>query len=113
MHEAHTKAALPPVVAKPEASAASPPAAEALDEGQFISFRCRQCGQEIEAPLEQVGAPNECPTCGKPLVVPYTSEAGTIWYQERTIRPEKLPPTPSAVEAMKGRTIRIELPDDL
>ena len=60
-----------------------------------------------------VGAPNECPTCGENLIVPYTSEPGTIWYQDRKTSPEKLPPTPSAIAAMKGRTIRIELPDDL
>jgi nucleoid DNA-binding protein/DNA-directed RNA polymerase subunit RPC12/RpoP len=119
--DAAVAAAAPNPAPAPALSAAAPspamtPAAaatDALDEGQFISFRCKTCGQEIEAPLEMVGAPNECPTCGENLIVPYTSEAGTIWYQKRTTSPETLPPSPGAVAAMKGRTIRIELPDDL
>ena len=108
---ASTPAAPPP---PPLQSSATPPAAApaAVDDGQFISFRCKNCGQEIEAPLEMVGASNECPTCGENLIVPYTSEEGTVWYQARVTSPEALPPTPSAVAAMKGRTIRIELPDD-
>lgn len=101
----------PPAAATPPPPAAPTPAAS--DEGLFISFRCKACGQEIEAPIEMVGGPNECPTCGENLVVPYTSEEGTIWYQNRQDAPEKLPPSSSAIAAMKGRTIRIELPDDL
>ena len=58
-----------------------------------------------------VGNPNECPTCGESLVVPYASEPGTIWFQERG-RSEKAA-SPEAVAVMKGRTIRIELPDDV
>ena len=60
-----------------------------------------------------IGTPNECPTCGERLMVPFTSEEGTAWYQARAKTPQKLPPTASAVAAQKGRTIRIELPDDL
>jgi nucleoid DNA-binding protein/DNA-directed RNA polymerase subunit RPC12/RpoP len=101
----------PPAAATPPPPSAPAPAAS--DEGLFISFRCKACGQEIEAPIEMVGGPNECPTCGENLVVPYTSEEGTIWYQNRQDAPEKLPPSSSAIAAMKGRTIRIELPDDL
>jgi len=101
----------PPTPSTPAASA--PAVVDAVEEGQFISFRCKNCSQEIEAPLEMVGAPNECPSCGENLIVPYTSEPGTIWYQERTTTPEKLPPSPSTIAAMKGRTIRIELPDDI
>ena len=92
--------------------ATSLPAGEVPEDGLFVSFRCRDCGQEMEAPLEMIGAANECPSCGETLIVPATSEAGTIWYQQRVTSPEKLPPTPSAIAAMKGRTIRIELPDD-
>jgi len=103
---------LQPSASSPTAAPAAAPTADASDDGQFISFRCKNCGQEIEAPLEMIGAPNECPTCGETLIVPYTSEEGTIWFQARVTSPEILPPTPSAVAAMKGRTIRIELPDD-
>ena len=112
-----------PIAQSPAPAASSPapapapaaPAASAVpaDEGIFVSFRCKNCGQEIEAPVEMVGAPNECPSCGESLLVPYTSEEGTIWYQSRTTSPEVLPPSPDTIAAMKGRTIRIELPDDL
>jgi DNA-directed RNA polymerase subunit RPC12/RpoP len=79
----------------------------------MISFRCKQCAQEIEAPLEMVGNPNECPTCGEGFVVPYMSEPGTIWYRApaESNKPAP-PPDEKALELMKGRTIRIELPDD-
>ena len=107
---------VPPPAARPKPAAPAEEAAVpalATDDGQYISFRCKNCGQEIEAPLDMVGAPNECPNCGENLIVPYISEEGTIWHQARATTPEKLPPSPSAIAAMKGRTIRIELPDDL
>lgn len=108
-------AAAPTAVVSAPAPAAELPAASspAPEDGQFISFRCKNCSQEIEAPLEMVGAPNECPSCGEELIVPYTSDPGTIWFQERATSPEKLPATSSAIAALKGRTIRIELPDDV
>ena len=87
------------------------PPRSATEEGPFVSFRCQQCSQEIEAPMEMVGNSNECPTCGESLVVPYTSEPGTLWYQER--RRAQKGATTEEVTQMKGRTIRIELPDDL
>jgi len=101
-------------VAKPAPPPALKPlsAAEPDDEGQFISFRCKNCNQEIEAPLEMVGAPNECPTCGENLMVPYLSEEGTVWFQTRAAIPETLPSSSNSIAAMKSRTIRIELPDD-
>ena len=84
-----------------------------IDEGPFISFLCKKCGQEIEAPLEMVGTPNECPTCAEHLTVPFTSEPGTTWFQARAMAPQKFVPTPASAASMKGRTIRIELPDDI
>ena len=113
-------AATPPVPAAmpagplPAQPAPQPEEGAAAGNAILISFRCTGCGQEIEAPLEMVGTPNECPTCGESLVVPYTSEPGTIWYRERMPTGAPAPaPTPQAVAAMKSRTIRIELPDDI
>ena len=83
------------------------------DDDQFISFRCKGCKQEIEALLDLVGAPSECPTCGEQLIIPYISEPGTIWYQKRITTREKAPATDSMSAAMMSRTIRIELPDDI
>jgi len=75
----------------------------------FISFRCKSCGQEIEAHLEMAGTATECPACGNPIQVPLTSEPGTLWGAETksaAVNDKK------SADAMKGRTIRIELSDD-
>ena len=72
----------------------------------FITFRCQSCGQEIEAYLDMAGNQLECPVCGHPLQVPLTPELGT-----RRNSDEGQNATETA--AMKGRTIRIELSDDL
>ncbi|MFZ4394920.1 MAG: HU family DNA-binding protein [Kiritimatiellia bacterium] len=104
---------IPPPVSLSKPSQPPPAPAPAAEEEQLISFRCKQCKQEIEATIEMVGAPNDCPTCGEHLVVPYSSETGTIWYQARTVNAAITTPLPSNMAAMKGRTIRIELPDDL
>lgn len=91
----------------------------------FISFRCASCEQEIEAPDDMAGTHSECPTCGNSIEVPYVSEPGTIWGRAvaKPSAPEtaaatgaqpQAEPTPSESDfAMKSRTIRIELPDDL
>jgi DNA-binding protein HU-beta len=107
--------AIPPT---PTPTAAPTPATQVIpaadDEGMFLSFRCTSCRQEIESPIEMAGSPNECPTCGESLVVPYTSEPGTVWHREPTSAtngPTQI--SPGLLAAMKGRTIRIELPDDL
>jgi nucleoid DNA-binding protein/DNA-directed RNA polymerase subunit RPC12/RpoP len=111
-----------PSLAQPPPKAAAPtpppPAAAPADEvvasaDTMISFRCKQCAQEIEAPLEMVGNPNECPTCGEGFVVPYMSDPGTIWYRAPSENNKPAPPPDEkSLELMKGRTIRIELPDD-
>ena len=90
----------------------------------LVSFRCGACGQEIEAPFDMAGTDSACPSCNGRIEVPYVSEPGTIW--GRAIQEPK-PPTapvesPDATpfadpapkdEAKMGRTIRIELPDDV
>ncbi len=43
-----------------------------------VSFKCKDCGGEIEAPAAAVGLTSECPVCGKPVVIPTESEPGTI-----------------------------------
>jgi len=96
----------------------------------LISFRCASCGQEIEAPNDMAGTQAECPTCGNAIEVPYISEPGTIWGRTVAAPAAATAPAPATdsgsaqpppaepmfVEpspAMKSRTIRIELPDDL
>lgn len=64
-------------------------------ENSFITFICHACHQEIEAPAATAGQTVECPACGAQLVVPAPGEG----------------PTQAQLDAMKSRTIRIELDD--
>ncbi len=79
-----------------------------VDETVFISFVCPVCRQEIEAPANMAQQETECPTCAGLIQVPAISEPGTLWY---TPIVNKNGPSKAQVEAMKSRTIRIELPD--
>ena len=62
---------------------------------KYVAFICTACHQEIEAPEDTAGQQVECPACGAKLVVPDRSQA----------------PTQAQLDAMKSRTIRIELSD--
>lgn len=65
------------------------------EEKLFVSFVCSTCRQEIEAEAAMVGQTVECPSCGARLVV----------------APADQSPTKAQQDAMKSRTIRIELSD--
>ena len=88
---------------------------------KFISFRCKACSQEIEAPMDMALVESECPSCGNSLKIPPVSEPGTIWGgplegtaagNGATSEAPLSSAEEAALEAMKSRTIRIELPDD-
>jgi len=68
------------------------------DENNFIAFVCSSCKQELEAPSDMVGQSVECPSCGAHLVVAAQSVS----------QPAS---TQAQLDAMKSRTIRIELGD--
>ena len=68
------------------------------DESNFVSFVCSSCKQELEAPSNMVGQSVECPSCGAHLVV-----APPV--------PAQQPSSQAQLDAMKSRTIRIELGD--
>lgn len=87
--------------------AAAPAAAPAGTEEHFVSFTCKSCGQEIEAPIDMAGSHDECPACGAAITVPYLSEPGT----SQALQADKAEAT--LIEAAKSRTLRIELPDDI
>jgi len=76
-------------------------------EKQVVSFICKGCKQEIEAPSEMAGSAAECPSCGMTFEVPFYSEEGTI----HAIATDKQ--ASDMAKAMKSRTIRIEVPDDI
>ena len=65
------------------------------EEKNFVSFICTFCRQEIEAAASMIGQTVECPACGVHLVV----------------APPEQTSTQSQLDAMKSRTIRIELSD--
>lgn len=70
----------------------------------FTSFRCESCRTEIEASPDMIGQTTECPACGAKIVIPGPESDGVIRHAAGDEDPE-------AIEAMKSRTIRIELGD--
>lgn len=103
-------------VAATEAAPAPVPASapDTSAEGA-VSFRCPGCGQEIEAPAEAIGMEAECPMCGRIVVVPKTSEPGTMYgpaANDGTKASGEVVTAEEAEEmepnALKNRTIRID-----
>lgn len=74
------------------------------DEG-FTSFLCGHCHTEIEATLDLVGQETECPACGAKLTVPAPADIGGV--KRHAVNDID----PNRTQAMKSRTIRIELGD--
>ena len=73
---------------------------------RMISFFCKNCRQEIEAPVDMAGSSSECPACGATFEVPFFSDQGTLHGSD-------LEHTAADLQEIKGRTIRIEVPDDI
>lgn len=75
----------------------------------FVSFLCGGCHTEIEATVDMIGETTECPACGVKLVVPDTRPAAS---DDGVVRhTDSSPSNDARAQAMKGRTIRIELGD--
>ncbi|MGI5869931.1 MAG: HU family DNA-binding protein [Kiritimatiellia bacterium] len=68
---------------------------------RIVSFFCKSCNQELEAPAEMMGMGTECPSCGNSLEVPFFSDAGTHGGSDLDKKDG----------AHSARTIRIEMPD--
>ena len=83
------------------------PAKKEPVEEKLISFFCPNCHQEIEATADMAGTPAECPNCGLTFEVPFFSEAGSIHDEHRQENEAK-----ASAQAQKGKTMRIDLPDD-
>ena len=79
-----------------------------VEETVFLSFICPACHQEIEAPSDMAEQETECPTCAALIKVPAVSAPGTL---RGTPDASKEGPSQAQIDAMKSRTIRIELPD--
>ena len=82
---------------------------EKVSDKRALSFFCRNCRQEIEASIEMAGTTAECPACGASFDVPFFSDAGTIYAVEHDA--DKV--GSDKIKAMKSRTIRIEVPDEI
>lgn len=74
------------------------------DDG-FTGFLCPSCRTEIEASLDMCGTETECPACGAKITVPRSEESDGV------VRHTQEDASPSREQAMKSRTIRIELGD--
>lgn len=77
-------------------------------ETDFLSFHCPICHQEIEAPVAMANQKAECPACAAQIVVPAVSAAGTL---DAPVKGDAKGPSKEQLEAMKSRTLRIELGD--
>ena len=75
-----------------------------MNEDGFISFLCDHCHTEIEASPDMIGQETECPACGAKLIVPDGREDGVKRHSTVDVHLKR-------TQAMKSRTIRIELPD--
>lgn len=73
-------------------------------EGNFSSFLCPKCNTEIQASPDMVGQSAECPACGTEFVIPEPSSDDVIRHASGDIDPD-------TINAMKSKTIRIELGD--
>jgi len=70
----------------------------------FTSFLCEHCHTEIEASPDMIGETAECPACGARLVIPDNRDDGVTRHAAGDVDPDH-------AQALKSRTIRIELSD--
>lgn len=106
-----------PAPVQEEAPAAVPAEIIYDDFSVAVSFRCKECGGEIEAPAAAIGLTSECPVCGKPVIIPKESEPGTIHGPkveepkiEEIVEKAAIDAISKAEEApQKNKTIRIDL----
>ena len=73
----------------------------------YTDFLCPKCRTEIQATLDLVGQETECPACGAQIRIPAPAEADGV------LRHGSGDDDPDAIQAMKSRTIRIELGDEI
>ncbi len=81
---------------------------QTLPPKRMLSFFCKNCRQEIEAPADMAGTSSECPSCGVSFEVPFFSDPGTLHGSDLD---NKAAGDPDVKDA-RARTIRIEVPDD-
>ncbi|MDD2459573.1 MAG: HU family DNA-binding protein [Kiritimatiellia bacterium] len=85
-----------------------PAGAKTLPPKRMLSFFCKNCRQEIEAPADMAGTSSECPSCGVSFEVPFFSDPGTLHGSDLDTKK----PGDADLKDIRARTIRIEVPDD-
>ena len=70
----------------------------------FTNFVCEHCKTEIEASADMIGQATECPACGAKLTIPDQRDDGVKRNSPGCDDPDQR-------QAMKSRTIRIDLGD--
>lgn len=80
-------------------------------EDGFMSFLCPSCSTEIEATLDMIGERTLCPACGAEIVVPDNREPKAPVSADGIVRHGQDDKAKAKTQALKGRTIRIELGD--
>jgi len=70
----------------------------------FSCFLCDNCHTEIQASADMVGQEAECPACGARLIIPAPTRDTVARHAAGDLDPD-------TIDAMKRRTIRIELGD--
>ncbi|MCF7838642.1 MAG: hypothetical protein K9N49_08425 [Candidatus Marinimicrobia bacterium] len=93
----------------PDAAEATISGAEEDEGVVYISFRCDQCDQEIEASTELAGETAACPQCAQAVRIPSTETIQA--YLRQTELPAHPAPAPAGTELQKTSTVRIDLPD--
>ena len=73
-------------------------------EANYTSFLCPSCHTEIQATIDMIGQSAECPACGMKLTIPDNREDGVTRHGPND-------EDKSRTQALKSRTIRIELDD--
>lgn len=76
-----------------------------MNDEEFTSFLCPSCSTEIEASLDMAGLTTECPACGARIKVPEANK------EDGVVRHGPGDESRNRSQAMKSRTIRIELGD--
>ena len=71
----------------------------------FTSFVCTRCKTEIEASSDMIGKETECPACGAKIVIPDNRPNDGV--SRHAVGDED----PDTIQALKSRTIRIDLGD--
>lgn len=90
-------------------NASAPAVQKTLPSKRMLSFFCKNCRQEIEAPADMAGSASECPACGASFEVPFFSDPGTLHGSDL----DQKKASNTDLKDMRARTIRIEVPDDM